>query len=1504
MGFVIGSMWPSLLLAAAAAAPPLEPRPGVRNVVFTLVKGGYTHQDFDTFEERNRCLRRSLAPHTTFDSVAFHDGSIEPSLLRAQQRRFPEVRFVSAVDHAGFGGVGAAHADSRKNYRFMCEFMSLLWHRALRRYEYAMRIDEDVCMQDLGSWEGEPQAYKPRDPFEMMRERGRVYAFGVETEERHEETLSTFNPWLRTHAPLHAKSDVEVDVNTIFFTNVFISNISWWARPEVQSFLEDVQKSNGIFEHRWGDAPIQTAALKLLAEKDTVAKLQSSYLHLSLANAFRDGVEVPFETLHPIALAFWHRVLSETSSSNCSSNSSAANGSSCEAVDGKSYKVLVTFIASMTLDEVTPNTTAAIQSLFAARASVNDSAVQVAVEAASVSFHVEVNLPSEVEMLLMQIAFDEEFANASSTERFLDGATCAAAPPSGNCLSTPLSVAQAPRVSALVSTPPAAPPPSPTAPPPVAPPAIPPFPLLPPYVTETRLESSYIMAATACAIFGCALLAIVATLALRKVEGRDVVQAACSATLVRKEILHEGLHVWSIIIVQHRLVVSVVVFAFFLASSLLLPFHYHLETGTQSEWAPSNGQFARNLKVAEQYLDESVTSRPDCFFLMKATDGSNLLDNPKHYLENLEKAMRQIRANAHISYTDSEGTLIDVRWDTVCLKLEHQLVNHLLALLGGARIPCANPSPLDAFYESTWHFEDQVADGSFQTVSRIGALAEQAGTTNQFFDSTSLPSYKNLTDEEIIRRLSDKPQHWLIGASKSLGELYGNMNYDVESGLLQFAETFNLQLFLDVPAEMVKYRPIFKNTTAEQLKEVSELFLLELSRQAQIIDEDEINYPELSLSFYPSNGPERMYAEIAAAQSTIFAVGYSIMFIFAVVIHAARSLRENLMLPAAVGYFLIVLSNVSAYGLLSVAVDFNHTMIQALPFLALGLGMDDLFIILSHFRDALSSMPDGEVTKANDRTLKVMSSTMVHAGSAVAITSACNACVFFLGCIIPIPALQHFMLGAGLIVTLNYLCAMTLIPVGVSLWCDFVLQRTTHVPAADRTWSLDDLSGAIYRVVAFSMPLKLCGVAIGVALLVTALALFPSVEYGYEVTDLARRGSYLEKGIHDAHTKMFSQHQVSTVIFGPEMDYPNDQTAMISTVRELKDSKWSASGALSRGTLTTDSWLELFLQVEDLCVNRTGLEQTIVCAPEDFYRDFNIWRRPAVYVPIQNDPYYIPGSAATTGFAFGSLTANVAKLSTSFAFKYGNDNYFNNNTMLLSFEVVELNAALIKSTTEKIQMVKDWKTICGASGKDIFMYGWLFTQIEQFLELDFYFWTAVALSASAIFIVSVLVGVSWAGAFIICLFALLILIEIYGFLYVTSLKYQSLVAVSMLSSLGISVEFIVHPIAAFEFAEGSRNERLAEAMRRTAVPVLWGGISSFLGVIMMAFSEFQYVVKYFFIIYVLIIGFGLLNGLVVLPCVLGIVGPCSSITVAQVQKSDSNGESKQSGTRELDVSSL
>ena len=57
--------------------------------------------------------------------------------------------------------------------------------------------------------------------------------------------------------------------------------------------------------------------------------------------------------------------------------------------------------------------------------------------------------------------------------------------------------------------------------------------------------------------------------------------------------------------------------------------------------------------------------------------------------------------------------------------------------------------------------------------------------------------------------------------------------------------------------------------------------------------------------------------------------------------------------------------------------------------------------------------------------------------------------------------------------------------------------------------------------------------------------------------------------------------------------------------------------------------------------------------------------------------------------------------------------------------------------------------------------------------------------------------------------------QVYGSLKLFDIYYQTLAATSLLMSIGISVEFVAHPIAAYEFATGSRDQRLATAMSMT-----------------------------------------------------------------------------------------
>lgn len=91
------------------------------------------------------------------------------------------------------------------------------------------------------------------------------------------------------------------------------------------------------------------------------------------------------------------------------------------------------------------------------------------------------------------------------------------------------------------------------------------------------------------------------------------------------------------------------------------------------------------------------------------------------------------------------------------------------------------------------------------------------------------------------------------------------------------------------------------------------------------------------------------------------------------------------------------------------------------------------------------------------------------------------------------------------------------------------------------------------------------------------------------------------------------------------------------------------------------------------------------------------------------------------------------------------------------------------------------------------------------------------------------------------------------------------------------MEFTAHVVFSFLTALGTRNERMAACIDRVFVPVIHGALSTLLGIIMLGFSEFEFVVKYFFVVMSALIIIGLINGLMLLPVLLSLVGPACEV---------------------------
>ena len=121
-------------------------------------------------------------------------------------------------------------------------------------------------------------------------------------------------------------------------------------------------------------------------------------------------------------------------------------------------------------------------------------------------------------------------------------------------------------------------------------------------------------------------------------------------------------------------------------------------------------------------------------------------------------------------------------------------------------------------------------------------------------------------------------------------------------------------------------------------------------------------------------------------------------------------------------------------------------------------------------------------------------------------------------------------------------------------------------------------------------------------------------------------------------------------------------------------------------------------------------------------------------------------------------------------------------------------------------------------------------------------------------------------------------IELGGFMGLMGIKMNPISAVTLICAVGIGVEFTAHVELAFLTALGTIDQRLESCLRHMFVPVYHGAISTFLGVVMLIFSEFDFVVTYFFYTMTLLVALGVFNGWCVLPVILTLVGPDPELT--------------------------
>eukprot|EP00045_Choanoeca_perplexa_P015911 m.206891 g.206891 ORF g.206891 m.206891 type:complete len:1637 (+) comp17116_c0_seq1:125-5035(+) len=545
-----------------------------------------------------------------------------------------------------------------------------------------------------------------------------------------------------------------------------------------------------------------------------------------------------------------------------------------------------------------------------------------------------------------------------------------------------------------------------------------------------------------------------------------------------------------------------------------------------------------------------------------------------------------------------------------------------------------------------------------------------------------------------------------------------------------------------------------------------------------------------------------------------------------------------------------------------VGLHYNPLSLAVVPFLAVGIGMDDMFVLAQAYKREV---------KQGSSVIGVMAATLGEAGPSVAFTTLINFLAFMIGTASTVAVVQVFCYQLVISVVFNFLALFTLfIPVMI-LDCGRVMADRPEScitccndqDAAMKPGMLDSFFANNYIDNILSVP----GKAIILVTFLTFFGLmfwqgFYEVDKGLRISELAQDESALLEFslVLEAEFQTFS----ATVVTESD-DFPGAQGAILEMITNLQSSKW----VVDEPPILALYWLTAFLSDQS-----TNATTPLADNTASFYAAFEEWLSGSG-IAFLNDMYCIDSNTEV----------NVNCLDILGAFDAVPAAGSNPNVILKAvrgsfyFQDLETNddfLAAIKDTRRKIELNQDSYRDSNPDDKNYKSVpsSYVHTFWDQYNHSEYDFYLIVGLCLLGVFIATTAFSFSpWTGL-ILCVIIFMIVTEILGLLPIWGVQHNAFSLVNLCISIAMAVEFTAHLAHQFVAEDGdSRTDRARRSVAFMGPAIFHGFMSSILATCFIAGSETGFIVRYFFGMFFTTLVISALNGLFFLPVVLSLVGP-------------------------------
>ncbi|XP_070116173.1 protein patched homolog 2 isoform X5 [Equus caballus] len=599
-------------------------------------------------------------------------------------------------------------------------------------------------------------------------------------------------------------------------------------------------------------------------------------------------------------------------------------------------------------------------------------------------------------------------------------------------------------------------------------------------------------------------------------------------------------------------------------------------------------------------------------------------------------------------------------------------------------------------------------------------------------------------------------------------------------------------------------------------------------------------FVQLAQEALPGNASQQIHAfssttldDILHAFSEVSAArvvgGYLLMLAYACVTMLRWDCARSQGAVGLAGVLLVALAVASGLGLCALlGIAFNAATTQVLPFLALGIGVDDIFLLAHAFTEA----PPG--TPLQERTGECLQRT----GTSVTLTSVNNMVAFFMAALVPIPALRAFSLQAAIVVGCNFAAVMLVFPA--------VLSLDLHRRHCQRLDVLCCFSSPCSARVIQILPQELEDrtVPVGIAHLTATVQAFAHCEANSQhvVTILPPQAHLVPPPSDPLGSELFSPGGSTRDLLGQE-----EGTRQKAACKSLPCARWNLAhfARYHFAPLLLQSHTKRFSSLKAV------LPPPATQAPRTWLHYYRNWLQ-GIQAAFDQD------------WASGRITRH--------SYRNGSEDGALAYKLLIQTGDVQEPLDFSQLTTRKL-VDKE-----GLIPPELFYLGLTVWVSSDPLGLaasqaNFYppppEWLHDKYDTTGENLRRALGEPCPSQVLVLAMMT----VELFGIMGFLGIKLSAIPVVILVASVGIGVEFTVHVALGFLTTQGSRNLRAARALEHTFAPVTDGAVSTLLGLLMLAGSNFDFIIRYFFVVLTVLTLLGLLHGLVLLPVLLSILGP-------------------------------